>query len=92
MGQLSIHLCHVTNQIGERKKWIHNFERVTSIIFCASLTDYDRRCKYGGGRIFFPFALMYMTANCRRYYQNLLSFLNQLSTHGGSCGRQSYYS
>ena len=28
-------------QQSERRKWIHCFESVTSIIFCAALSDYD---------------------------------------------------
>lgn len=31
----------VGGQRAERKKWIHCFEDVTSIIFVASLNDYD---------------------------------------------------
>lgn len=27
---------------GERKKWIHYFESVSTIIFCTALTDYDQ--------------------------------------------------
>jgi len=27
---------------GERKKWIHCFESVTVLIYCAALSDYDR--------------------------------------------------
>jgi len=44
LGQLSLRLCHVS-QRSQRKKWIHYFESVTSIIFCASLADYNR-CRY----------------------------------------------
>ena len=49
MGQLAIRLCHIS-QRSERKKWIHSFENVTSIIFCASLADYNR-FRYKQGRI-----------------------------------------
>ena len=49
MGQLAIRLCHIS-QRSERKKWIHSFENVTSIIFCASLADYNR-FRYEQGRI-----------------------------------------
>jgi guanine nucleotide-binding protein subunit alpha len=42
MGQLSIHMVDVVGQLSERKKWIHNFESVTSIIFCTALSEYDQ--------------------------------------------------
>ena len=48
-GQLTIRLCHIS-QRSERKKWIHSFEGATSIIFCASLADYNR-FRYEQGRI-----------------------------------------
>lgn len=43
MGQqLSIHMFDVGGQRSERKKWIHCFEGVTSIIFCTALSEYDQ--------------------------------------------------
>lgn len=42
MGHLSIHLFDVGGQRSERKKWIHCFEAVTSIIFCVALSEYDQ--------------------------------------------------
>lgn len=32
----------VGGQRSERKKWIHSFESVTSIIFCTALSEYDQ--------------------------------------------------
>ena len=32
----------VGGQRSERKKWIHCFESVTSIIFCTALSEYDQ--------------------------------------------------
>jgi hypothetical protein len=32
----------VGGQRRERKKWIHCFENVTSIIFCVALSEYDQ--------------------------------------------------
>ncbi|KAI9304471.1 G protein alpha subunit [Cunninghamella echinulata] len=42
MGQLSVHMFDVGGQRSERKKWIHCFEAVTSIIFCVALSEYDQ--------------------------------------------------
>lgn len=42
MGNLSIHMFDVGGQRSERKKWIHCFESVTSIIFCVALSEYDQ--------------------------------------------------
>ncbi|KAJ7634611.1 heterotrimeric G-protein alpha subunit, GPA3-like protein [Roridomyces roridus] len=42
MGGLAIHMFDVGGQRSERKKWIHCFESVTSIIFCTALSEYDQ--------------------------------------------------
>ncbi|KAL4073937.1 guanine nucleotide binding protein, alpha subunit [Scleroderma citrinum] len=42
MGQLSMHIIDVGDQNPERRKWIHCFESVTSIIFCVNLSEYDQ--------------------------------------------------
>ncbi|KAG8220568.1 guanine nucleotide binding protein, alpha subunit [Butyriboletus roseoflavus] len=42
MSQLQIHMFDVGGQRSERKKWIHCFESVTSIIFCTALSEYDQ--------------------------------------------------
>ncbi|KDQ56215.1 hypothetical protein JAAARDRAFT_305437 [Jaapia argillacea MUCL 33604] len=42
MDELSIHMFDVGGQRSERKKWIHCFESVTSIIFCTALSEYDQ--------------------------------------------------
>ncbi|KAI9448636.1 heterotrimeric G protein alpha subunit A [Lactarius psammicola] len=42
MGQLSMHMVDVGGQRSERRKWIHCFESVTSIIFVTSLSEYDQ--------------------------------------------------
>ncbi|TFK31206.1 heterotrimeric G-protein alpha subunit, GPA3-like protein [Crucibulum laeve] len=41
-GQLLVHMFDVGGQRSERKKWIHCFESVTSIIFCTALSEYDQ--------------------------------------------------
>ncbi|KAK7445062.1 Guanine nucleotide-binding protein alpha-2 subunit [Stygiomarasmius scandens] len=50
MGQLSIHICEVGDQRSERRKWIHCFENVTSIIFCVALSEYDQVLSGGGNQ------------------------------------------
>ncbi|TFK68867.1 heterotrimeric G-protein alpha subunit, GPA3-like protein [Pluteus cervinus] len=42
IGTLSIRMVDVGGQRSERKKWIHCFESVTSIIFCTALSEYDQ--------------------------------------------------
>lgn len=42
MEDTCIHMFDVGGQRSERKKWIHCFESVTSIIFCVALSEYDQ--------------------------------------------------
>ncbi|KAH9170058.1 guanine nucleotide binding protein, alpha subunit [Lactarius sanguifluus] len=74
MGQLSIRLCHVVGQRSERKKWIHVFEHVTSIIFCISLPDYDRWGEHGEGQ---SLVLFESVINSRWFLRaSIILFLN----------------
>ena len=41
INQTKFHIFDVGGQRNERKKWIHCFENVTSVIFVASLSSYD---------------------------------------------------
>lgn len=36
-----LRMFDVGGQRSERKKWIHCFDKVTAIIFCVALSDYD---------------------------------------------------
>ncbi|KAJ7889881.1 heterotrimeric G-protein alpha subunit, GPA3-like protein [Mycena olivaceomarginata] len=42
MGDLLICILDVGGQRNERRKWMHCFESVSSIIFCAALSEYDQ--------------------------------------------------
>ena len=42
IGDLTYRMFDVGGQRSERKKWIHCFESVTSIIFCVALSEYDQ--------------------------------------------------
>lgn len=39
---LRLRMIDVSGLRSERKKWIHFFEGVASIVFCAALSDYDQ--------------------------------------------------
>lgn len=43
IGELTYKLFDVGGQRSERKKWIHCFENVTSIIFLVAISEYDQR-------------------------------------------------
>lgn len=46
----------VGGQRSERKKWIHCFEAVTSIIFCVALSEYDQVLLEESGQVRFDTA------------------------------------
>ena len=43
----------VGGQRSERKKWIHCFENVTSIIFCVALSEYDQTLLEESNQVWF---------------------------------------
>lgn len=45
----------VGGQRSERKKWIHCFENVTSIIFCVALSEYDQVLLEESSQVCLPF-------------------------------------
>jgi guanine nucleotide-binding protein G(i) subunit alpha len=62
MDQTSIRVLQVCGQEGERKKWIHLFGSITSIIFYASLSDYDEKAAGWSEEVcLLPMLTMYVT-------------------------------
>jgi guanine nucleotide-binding protein subunit alpha len=48
----------VGGQRSERKKWIHCFENVTSIIFCVALSEYDQMLLEESNQVRIPLRLI----------------------------------
>ncbi|UZJ55155.1 hypothetical protein CBS101457_004475 [Exobasidium rhododendri] len=81
MGQLSIHLFDVGGQRSERKKWIHCFEAVTSIIFCVALSEYDQVLleESGQNRMAESLVLFESVVNSRWFSRtSIILFLNKI--------------
>ena len=81
MGQLSIHMFDVGGQRSERKKWIHCFESVTSIIFCTALSEYDQVLleESGQNRMKESLVLFESIVNSRWFLRtSIILFLNKI--------------
>lgn len=81
MGQLSIHMFDVGGQRSERKKWIHCFESVTSIIFCTALSEYDQVLLEEGrqNRMIESLTLFESVINSRWFLRtSIILFLNKI--------------
>ncbi|GAA5823634.1 hypothetical protein JCM3770_000704 [Rhodotorula araucariae] len=80
-GQLSIHMFDVGGQRSERKKWIHCFEAVTSIIFCVALSEYDQVLleEDGQNRMNESLVLFESVINSRWFMRtSIILFLNKI--------------
>ncbi|KAK9896138.1 heterotrimeric G-protein alpha subunit (G-alpha, GPA3) [Cystobasidium minutum MCA 4210] len=80
-GQLSIHMFDVGGQRSERKKWIHCFEAVTSIIFCVALSEYDQVLleESGQNRMAESLVLFESVINSRWFLRtSVILFLNKI--------------
>ncbi|GAA94912.1 uncharacterized protein L969DRAFT_96361 [Mixia osmundae IAM 14324] len=80
-GQLSIHMFDVGGQRSERKKWIHCFEEVTSIIFCVALSEYDQVLleESGQNRMAESLVLFESVINSRWFLRtSVILFLNKI--------------
>ncbi|THH29678.1 hypothetical protein EUX98_g4511 [Antrodiella citrinella] len=78
LGPLSIHMFDVGGQRSERKKWIHCFESVTSIIFCTALSEYDQSAN-PGNRMAESLVLFDSVINSRWFLRtSIILFLNKI--------------
>ena len=59
----SVRVSHVYGQKGDHRKWLHLFEDAASVVFCASISDYDKPGVTDGGQVwpFFPLILICVT-------------------------------
>ncbi|KAJ1919256.1 Guanine nucleotide-binding protein alpha-2 subunit [Mycoemilia scoparia] len=81
MGHTSIHMFDVGGQRSERKKWIHCFEGVTSIIFCVALSEYDQVLleEAGHNRMEESLVLFDSVINSRWFLRtSIILFLNKI--------------
>ncbi|GAA5958997.1 hypothetical protein JCM21900_000722 [Sporobolomyces salmonicolor] len=80
-GTLSIHMFDVGGQRSERRKWIHCFEAVTSIIFCVALSEYDQVLleEQGQNRMNESLVLFESVINSRWFLRtSIILFLNKI--------------
>ena len=90
-----IHMFDVGGQRSERKKWIHCFESVTSIIFCTALSEYDQGLLEEKSQVRLLLSLNHIINHrlfLRTAWWNRSSCSNQSSIHGGFYGRLSFFS
>ncbi|CAJ0905696.1 9907_t:CDS:2 [Entrophospora sp. SA101] len=84
MDILSIHMFDVGGQRSERKKWIHCFEAVTSIIFCVALSEYDQVLLEESGQVlcvfFFESLVLFESVINSRWFlrTSIILFLNKI--------------
>ncbi|TGO43060.1 hypothetical protein BHYA_0003g00140 [Botrytis hyacinthi] len=90
MGSLSIHMFDVGGQRSERKKWIHCFENVTSIIFCVALSEYDQVLleESNQNRMMESLVLFDSVVNSRWFMRtSIILFLNKVDLFKQKLGR-----
>jgi len=79
--KLRFRMVDVGGQRSERKKWIHCFQNVTSIIFCVSLAEYDLSMYEDEkqNRMLESLSLFEQIINCRWFYETpIILFLNKM--------------
>ncbi|ORX56756.1 guanine nucleotide-binding protein alpha-3 subunit [Hesseltinella vesiculosa] len=81
LDRLTIHMFDVGGQRSERKKWIHCFESVMSIIFCVALSEYDQVLLEDGteNRMIESIRLFESIVNSRWFlHTSVMLFLNKV--------------
>lgn len=89
LGGLSIHMFDVGGQRSERKKWIHCFDAVTSIIFCVALSEYDQVLleETNQNRMLESLALFESIVNSRWFiHSSIMLFLNKVDVFKAKIG------
>jgi len=83
LGGLALRFINLQSQRTERKKWIHNFENITSIIFVVDLTDYNQIVlgQENTNRMLESLLLFESTVNSRWFMRtSIILFLNNVGT------------
>jgi hypothetical protein len=85
-------VLQVYGQEGEPRKWIHLFEGATSIIFYASLSDYNKWVVSLKVQVcLLPLLQCVLPTGRRPGWKSPFPFSKQSSTRTVSCGCRSYY-
>ncbi|XP_051551519.1 guanine nucleotide-binding protein subunit alpha-11-like isoform X1 [Myxocyprinus asiaticus] len=81
LEKITLRVVDVGGQRGQRKKWIHCFENVTSLIFLASLSEYDQLLEENNkdNRMHESLSLFYTTIHSMWFANSsVILFLNKL--------------
>lgn len=86
----NVSMFDVGGQRSERKKWIHCFENVTSIIFCVALSEYDQVLleESNQNRMMESLVLFESVVNSRWFMRtSIILFLNKVDLFKGKLER-----
>jgi len=75
LGQIIVHIFDISGKIRQWRKWINYFESVTSIIFCASLSDYDQMSVLQKNRLLESMILFESVVNSRWFLRTSIILL-----------------
>lgn len=77
---MSFRMLDVGGQRSERRKWIHCFDSVTAVLFCASLSEYDQTLREEDGQNRMKESLLLFDEICNSPWfkdTNFILFLNK---------------